>query len=79
MERYRGRDLLIERDQAVPLAENENFIVDLIDLEVFDDTEKRLGVLTDVLQTGANDRLCGGDGRGERDPANTRSSAASWK
>ena len=49
------RDLLIERDQAVPLAENENFIVDLIDLEVFDDTEKRLGVLTDVLQTGAND------------------------
>ena len=55
VERYRGRDLLIERDQAVPLAENENFIVDLIDLEVFDDTEKRLGVLTDVLQTGAND------------------------
>ena len=55
VERYRGRDLLIERDQAVPLAENENFIVDLIDLEVFDDTDKRLGVLTDVLQTGAND------------------------
>ena len=55
VERYRGRDLLIERDQAVPLAENENFIVDLIDLEVFDDTEKSLGVLTDVLQTGAND------------------------
>ena len=55
VERYRGRDLLIERDQAVPLGENENFIVDLIDLEVFDDTEKRLGVLTDVLQTGAND------------------------
>ena len=55
VERYRGRDLLIERDQAVPLGENENFIVDLIDLEVFDDTDKRLGVLTDVLQTGAND------------------------
>ena len=55
VERYRGRDLLITRDQAVPLEENENFITDLIDLEVFDDTEQRLGILTDVLQTGAND------------------------
>ena len=55
VERYRGRDLLIKREQAVRLAENENFIVDLIDLEVFDDTEQRLGILTDVLQTGAND------------------------
>ncbi len=55
VERYRGRDLLIKREQAVPLGENENFIVDLIDLEVFDDTEQRLGILTDVLQTGAND------------------------
>ena len=55
VERYRGRDLLITREQAVPLAENENFITDLIDLEVFDDTEQRLGILTDVLQTGAND------------------------
>ena len=33
VERYRGRDLLITRDQAVPLEENENFITDLIDLE----------------------------------------------
>ena len=32
VERYRGRDLLITRDQAVPLEENENFITDLIDL-----------------------------------------------
>ena len=55
VERYRGRDLLIKREQALPLGENENFIVDLIDLEVFDDTEQRLGILTDVLQTGAND------------------------
>ena len=55
VERYRGCDLLITREQAVPLAENENFITDLIDLEVFDDREQRLGILTDVLQTGAND------------------------
>lgn len=55
IEKYRGKDLLIDREQAVPLAENENFIVDLIDMDVYDEEEKRLGTLTDVLQTGAND------------------------
>ncbi len=55
VEGYRGCDLLITRDQAVPLGKNENFITDLIDLEVFEDTGRKLGVLTDVLQTGAND------------------------
>ena len=55
IEKYRGKDLLIDREQAVPLAENENFIGDLIDMDVYDKEEKRLGTLTDVLQTGAND------------------------
>lgn len=48
IEKYRGKDLLIDREQAVPLAENENFIVDLIDMDVYDEEEKRLGTLTDV-------------------------------
>ena len=47
IEKYKGKDLLIRRDQAVKLAPNENFITDLIGLKV--------GTLTDVLQTGAND------------------------
>lgn len=55
VEKYRGKDLLIDREQALPLAENENFIVDLIDMDVYDEEEQRLGTLTDVLQTGAND------------------------
>lgn len=55
VEKYRGKDLLIDREQAIPLAENENFIVDLIDMDVYDEKEQRLGTLTDVLQTGAND------------------------
>ena len=55
IEKYRGKDLLIDREQAVPLAENENFIVDLFYMYVYDKEEKRLGTLTDVLQTGAND------------------------
>lgn len=55
IEQYKGKDLLVTRDQAVPLKENENFITDLIDMEVYTDEDKRLGILTDVMQTGAND------------------------
>ena len=54
-QRYRSCDLLISRDQALPLAENEYFIADLIGLAVSSDTGEELGTLTDVLQTGAND------------------------
>lgn len=55
IEKYKGKDLLIRRDQAVKLAPNENFIVDLIGLRVVTDEGKEFGVLKDVLQTGAND------------------------
>ncbi|MEI3525965.1 MAG: PRC-barrel domain-containing protein [Eubacteriales bacterium] len=49
-------ELWIDREQAVPLEEGENYIADLIGLmDVYDEEEKRLGVMTDVLQTGAND------------------------
>ena len=55
IEKYKGKDLLICRDQAVKLAPNENFITDLIGLKVVTDEGKEFGTLTDVLQTGAND------------------------
>lgn len=55
IEKYKGKDLLINRDQAVKLAPNENFIVDLIGLNVVTDTGEAFGTLKDVLQTGAND------------------------
>lgn len=55
IEKYKGKDLLVTRDQAVKLAPNENFIVDLIGLKVVTDTGEEFGVLKDVLQTGAND------------------------
>lgn len=55
VEPYRGRDLLIPREEALPLEENENYIGDLIGMEVWTDEEECLGTLTDVLQTGAND------------------------
>lgn len=55
IEKYKGMDLLVSREDAVPLEENENFIVDLIDMTVVKDTGEVLGTLTDVMQTGAND------------------------
>ncbi len=55
VEPYKGRDLLVSREDAVPLEENENFIADLEGMEVFTEEGERLGILTDVLKTGAND------------------------
>ncbi|MGN0515237.1 MAG: ribosome maturation factor RimM [Lachnospiraceae bacterium] len=55
VEKFVKKDLLITRDNAVPLGENENFICDLIGLSVITDDGIELGKLTDVLQTGAND------------------------
>ncbi len=55
IEKYKGMDLLIPREDAVPLEENENFIADLIDMTVVTDRGETLGTLVDVLETGAND------------------------
>lgn len=55
VEKYKGRDLLVTRENAVPLEENEYYIADLIDMEVYDEEGSKLGVLFDVMQTGAND------------------------
>lgn len=55
VEPFRKKSLLVTRDQAVPLEEDEYFIADLIGLRVITDEDKVLGELTDVLETGAND------------------------
>lgn len=55
IEKYKGKDLLITRDQAVELGPDENFITDLIGLKVVTEDGQELGTLTDVIQTGAND------------------------
>lgn len=52
---YRNKDILIDREDAMPLKENEFYICDLIGLKVFTDEGEELGVLSEVLQTGAND------------------------
>lgn len=52
---YRNKDILIDRKDAMPLAENEFYICDLIGLKVITEEGEELGTLSEVLQTGAND------------------------
>ncbi|MDE7327719.1 MAG: ribosome maturation factor RimM [Lachnospiraceae bacterium] len=54
-EKYKGQDLLVTRENAVPLEEGEFFICDIIGSIVFEENGEEFGVLKDVLQTGAND------------------------
>lgn len=53
--KYKGTDLLIAREDALPLAEGEYYICDLIGCLVFSEDKRKLGEITEVLSTGAND------------------------
>ena len=55
VEGLRQKSILVTRENAVKLEQDEYFIADLIDMTVITDEEETLGVLTDVLETGAND------------------------
>jgi len=47
--------LVIDRGDLTPLPKDNYYIFDLIGMEVFDLCGDRLGALTDVIRTGAND------------------------
>ena len=51
----RQKSLYVARKDAVDLGRDEYFIADLMGLRVLDEQERELGILEDVLQTGAND------------------------
>lgn len=56
IEQYKGLELYVTRENAVKLAPNENFICDLVGCSVIEDKDNKvIGVLEDVLLTGAND------------------------
>ena len=55
VEKYRQKSLYVTRANAVRLRKDEYFIADLIGIKVFDEENKELGVLEDVMVTGAND------------------------
>lgn len=55
IEKYKGCELYVTREQAIPLRENEYYIADAIGLAVEEENGNPLGTLADVMQTGAND------------------------
>ena len=55
VEVYKGAQLYVDRKHAVKLEKDEYFIADLIDLTVVDEEENEIGILVDVMKTGAND------------------------
>ena len=55
IEKYKGKDLLVTRENAVKLEEGEFYLADVLDAKVLTDVGEELGVITDVLETGAND------------------------
>ena len=52
---YKQAKLLVDRDHAVRLRRDEYFVADLIGAKVVSDEGSELGVMTDVIETGAND------------------------
>lgn len=57
VERLRGTPLRIRGTDARPLTAGEYFLYQMMGLEVFDELGKRLGQVTDLIETGANDVL----------------------
>ena len=55
IEKYKGKSLLVDRENAVKLRKDEYFIADMIGLQVYTEDGEAFGVLKDVLETGAND------------------------
>ncbi|MBO4515283.1 MAG: 16S rRNA processing protein RimM [Lachnospiraceae bacterium] len=57
VEKLRQCSLYVPREKAVRLQKDEYFIADLIGLKVLDDDKDRaeIGVIEDVMATGAND------------------------
>ena len=55
IECYKGKDILVSRDNAVKLEKGEYYIADILGAKVILEDGSEFGVLEDVIQTGAND------------------------
>ncbi len=55
VEQYKRCPLMVTRENAVPLEEDEYFIADLIGMTIVDDSGVTIGTLENVIGTGAND------------------------
>ncbi len=54
VEQFRKCDLMVTRENAVPLEEGEYFICDIIGADVVEEDGSKIGTVKDVMETGAN-------------------------
>lgn len=54
VEQYKGMDLYVSREDAIPLEEGEYYLADIIGARVITEEGEDFGELTDILETGAN-------------------------
>ncbi len=55
IEKYRQKSLYVTRKNAVRLKKDEYFVADLIGMKVVDEACAPIGIIKDVIETGAND------------------------
>lgn len=55
VEKYRQKELYVPRKNAVRLSRDEYFVADLMGLRVVDEADAEIGILEEVMETGAND------------------------
>ena len=55
VERFRGKELIVRREDAIKLLPGEYYLADLEGMTIVDEDGKELGILRQVIQTGAND------------------------
>lgn len=54
-ESLRGMLVSVPLDEGAPLEEGEYYVIELIGMDVYTDTDRYLGKLEDMFETGAND------------------------
>lgn len=54
-ELLKNQQLWVSRENALPLAENEYYMADVIGMKVVSDEGEELGTVTDIIETGSND------------------------
>lgn len=54
VEKYKGCGLYVTADNRAPLAEDEFYLSDLIGADVVNEAGEKIGTVSDILETGAN-------------------------
>ena len=65
IEKYKGHDLWIPREEGQSLEDNEYYIADLLGMRVLLEDGSEFGTLKDVMETGANDVYVVQDAQGK--------------